>query len=141
MTQNGSSEYYITSVEHQQFLSDAKDNGVLPPYPIFTITKREGVNTYTIKVNGNTIRNLDNCVSSFEDRHTEEWIITFREAHRPYTVERKGEGGLAWTAPWLEPKKPNPLQILCEPLIGNLSDPPQFDPAHLFKFELAKRVK
>lgn len=34
MTQNGSSEYYITSVEHQQFLSDAKDNGVLPPYPI-----------------------------------------------------------------------------------------------------------
>ncbi|KAI6139791.1 hypothetical protein BKA82DRAFT_1001299 [Pisolithus tinctorius] len=149
-TQNSSSEYHITSVAYKQYLGDDQAGGVLPPYPIvvlhpdilppkFTVTKGNEVNTYTIKVNGNMVHDKDNRVVSYNDGCTTEWVIIFRRHERAYTVQRKVESCLAWTAPMLEPNRPtNPLQILLEPLFVRPSNPPQFNPAQLFKFEFVK---
>ncbi|KAI6139763.1 hypothetical protein BKA82DRAFT_4221903 [Pisolithus tinctorius] len=149
-TQNSSSQYHITSVEYQRHLGDDQSGGVLPPYPIvildpsilppeFTVTKGDQVNTYTITVNRNMVHGLDDRVVAFNDGSTTEWVIIFRRHERAYTVQRRAENRLAWTAPVLEPNRPtNPLQILLEPLIISTSNPPQFILAQLFKFELVK---
>ncbi|KAI6139789.1 hypothetical protein BKA82DRAFT_2871060 [Pisolithus tinctorius] len=149
-TQNNSSEYHITSVEYKLYLGDDQSGGVLPPYPIvilnrdflgphFTVTKGNEVNTYTIKVNRNMVHDLDDRVVAFnDDTTTTEWVIIFRRHERAYTVQRKVESRLAWTAPQLEPNRPNPLQILLEPLICTKSIPPQFLGSQLFKFDLVK---
>ncbi|KAI6010909.1 hypothetical protein F5J12DRAFT_570238 [Pisolithus orientalis] len=146
-TQNSSSEYRITSVQHEKYLGDDQAGGVLPPYPIvlldtlilppkFTVTKSNEINTYTITVNENMVHDLDDRVVSYNDESTTEWVIIFRRHERAYTVERKVESGLAWTAPELEPDRPsNPLQILLKPLVCTYSIPPQFLPSQLFKFE------
>ncbi|KAI6139770.1 hypothetical protein BKA82DRAFT_2870491 [Pisolithus tinctorius] len=145
-TQNSSSQYHITSVEYQRHLGDDQSGGVLPPYPIvvldptilppeFTVTKGDQVNTYTITVNRNMVHDLDDRVVAFNDGSTTEWVIIFRRHERTYTVQRRAERRLAWTAPGFEPERPNPLQILLEPLICTPSIPPQFIPPQLFKFE------
>ncbi|KAI6139769.1 hypothetical protein BKA82DRAFT_4019961 [Pisolithus tinctorius] len=145
--QNSSSQYHITSVEYQRHLGDDQSGGVLPPYPIvvldptilppeFTVTKGDQVNTYTITVNRNMVHDLDDRVVAFNDGSTTEWVIIFRRHERAYTVQRRAERRLAWTAPGLEPERPNPLQILLEPLICTPSIPPQFRHSQLFKFEL-----
>ncbi|KAI6010590.1 hypothetical protein EDC04DRAFT_2768176 [Pisolithus marmoratus] len=149
LTSNGSSEYYITSVAHQQYLGAAE--GVLPPHaiiilppnvqaPKFTVTAASGDNTYTIKISENFVRGLDERVYSFEDGVAEDWIITFREADSAYTVERKADSPMrAWTTPENKPSprdEHNPLQIFLETLIIP-TFPPHLLPIQLFKFELA----
>ncbi|KAI5996603.1 hypothetical protein F5J12DRAFT_352389 [Pisolithus orientalis] len=140
-------KYCITSVQHEKYLGDDQAGGVLSPYPIvlldtpilppkFTVTKSNEINTYTITVNENMVHNLDDRVISYNDESTTEWVIIFRQHERAYTIERKVESSLAWTAPELEPDRPsNPLQILLKPLVCTYSIPPQFLPSQLFKFE------
>ncbi|KAI5996596.1 hypothetical protein F5J12DRAFT_896121 [Pisolithus orientalis] len=151
-TQNSSSKYHIASVEYKQYLHDDQAGGVLPPYPIvifyedmlppkFTVTKGDEVNTYTIKVNRNMVHDLDDRIVSFNDDITTEWVITFRRHERAYTIERRAESSLAWTAPTCGPEQPtNPLQILLEPLtyLPTEQYPPLLIPTQLFKFELVQ---
>ncbi|KAI6139756.1 hypothetical protein BKA82DRAFT_617794 [Pisolithus tinctorius] len=83
------------------------------------------------------VHDLDDRVFAFnDDTTTTEWVIIFRRHERAYTVERKSDSSLAWTAPKLEPDRPNPLQILLAPLVCTKSIPPQFSHSQLFKFEL-----
>ncbi|KAI6141923.1 hypothetical protein BKA82DRAFT_1003026 [Pisolithus tinctorius] len=100
-TQKASSEnYYVISVQHSQYLHDA--SGCFPSLPRaiavispdnsdiqapkFSVTKGDGDNTYTIKVNRRDVRwGPGDLIYSFEDGHTEEWVIIFREAERAYT--------------------------------------------------------
>ncbi|KAI5996594.1 hypothetical protein F5J12DRAFT_785379 [Pisolithus orientalis] len=88
------------------------------------VTKGNEVNTYTIKVNRNMVHDLDDRVVAFNDDSTTEWVITFRRHERAYTIERKDESCLAWTAPNLGPEKPHPLQILLQPL--SIVGPPSY---------------
>ncbi|KAI5999146.1 hypothetical protein EDD15DRAFT_2193834 [Pisolithus albus] len=116
LASNGSSEYYITSVEREWYLGDAGcfnphlivvlDPGVQSPK--FTVTAVSGDNTYTIKVNGLFIRGQDDLVYSFGDGSAEEWVIIPREADGAYTVQREADN-TAWTTP--RPNIPDPLQV------------------------------
>ncbi|KAI6141917.1 hypothetical protein BKA82DRAFT_1003016 [Pisolithus tinctorius] len=129
-TQDASSkEYYIISVQHSQCLHDVsgcfpssqREIAVISPdnfdvqAPKFSVTKGVGDNTYTIKVNGRGVRRglADGFIYSFEDGDTEEWVITFWEDKRAYTIESKGIVGRAWTAPL----GGGPPQIRLEPLV------------------------
>ncbi|KAI6010908.1 hypothetical protein F5J12DRAFT_891413 [Pisolithus orientalis] len=157
-TRNGSSDYHITSVQYGKYVRDVQANGVLPPYPIaillsgddvnppkvvliphtmheLTNLKADGDDTYTMKVNENTVQELDDRVFSFEDGCTEEWVIIFRESERAYTIERKADSPKAWTTPLLPIQKVDHyLQIFLQPLHG---DPPH-SPDQLFKFDLVE---
>ncbi|KAI6143735.1 hypothetical protein BKA82DRAFT_1009184 [Pisolithus tinctorius] len=125
-TQSSSEKYYIVSVQHLQYLYDASGCFPSPPRaiavispdnsdiqaPKFSVTKGNGDNTYTIKVNGRDVRRgPGDLIYSFEDGHTEEWVIIFREAERAYTIESKDSNRRAWTAPL----EPGLLQIRLEP--------------------------
>lgn len=142
-TPNGSSEYYITSVGSGLNLATAP--GVLPPHaivllvpdiqpPKFTVTAADADNTYTIKVSGDDVRDLNDRVYSFRDGRTDEWVITFRETEEAYTVHKEvGCRMLAWTDPLERPEGPDPMQILLQDLCTS-----EIPPQQLFKFRLAQ---
>ncbi|KAI6139792.1 hypothetical protein BKA82DRAFT_1001308 [Pisolithus tinctorius] len=137
---DGSSEYRITSVQYAEYVGYSEANGVLPPYPIvvlrpgdqgpiFTVTAEDGDETYSLKVNGNTVQDLDDRVTSFEDGFNRQWIILYRGDERAYTVQERAGNSLAWTVPGPDL---NHMQVLLEPL----RECTPLVPAQLFNFEL-----
>ncbi|KAI6001268.1 hypothetical protein EDD15DRAFT_2361619 [Pisolithus albus] len=106
--------------------------GVLPPrFTVVPVDVGEP-NAYVIAVRNGSTRGEEDRVFSFADKPAEVWIITYRENHNAYTIERKG-GPVGWTTPKSE--EPEPRQIVLSPVVSTKSLPPQFLPSQLFKFE------
>ncbi|KAI6139721.1 hypothetical protein BKA82DRAFT_24315 [Pisolithus tinctorius] len=140
-------QYIITSVADQENLGVSNIVPLIfPPPPIPVIVLPDGVlpprftielvnggdNTYVILVEKRNTRGQDERVFAFENEPAEEWVIIYREPQNAYTIERRG-GPLAWTAPPREQPLPE-RQILLNPLVVQLSEPPQFLPTQLFRF-------
>ncbi|KAI6044503.1 hypothetical protein EDC04DRAFT_372379 [Pisolithus marmoratus] len=146
--------YYITSLEDNRNLGVSRFvNPIYPPPPVPVIVLPQGVlpsrvftvvpveggdNTYVILVERRLVRGDEDRVLAYENEPAEVWVIRFREHQNAYTIERRYEverqgEPLAWTAPRSDQE--HERQVLLCPLLATKSEPPQFRPTQLFRFE------
>ncbi|KAI5982705.1 hypothetical protein EDC04DRAFT_2915381 [Pisolithus marmoratus] len=135
--------YYITSLEDNRNLGISRFVNPIyppPPVPVFTVVPVEGgENTYVILVERRLVRGDKDRVLAYENEPAEVWVINYGEAQSAYTIERrcelerKGEP-LAWTVGDNE----HEYQVLLRTLVVKHSEPPQFRPSQLFRFERAR---
>ncbi|KAI5982707.1 hypothetical protein EDC04DRAFT_2915383 [Pisolithus marmoratus] len=148
-------QYRITSLVNNEPLSLSNvpsplavivlPQGILP-YNFTVVPVGDGDDTYVILVDNRNTRGENERVFAYEDRSAEVWVIRYREPQDAYTIERRDGPlpsepppipipSLAWTVPDRESETERQDQVLLRPLIVLLSDPPQYIPSQLFRFE------